>query len=212
MDGRKPGRPRSQAAHEAILRASIQLIRQQGYAAVTMDGIATSAGVGKATLYRRWKTKEDLVCDALEGLVRRLPTPDTGTTRGDLLALMADTLGLYADPATAGVLTGLVSAMHQSDRIAQVVRGGFPAAREAALLQVLKRGVKRGDLRPRVDVQLVMDMLQGPLFYRFLFSGKPLNAPLTHGLVNAILEAFGGHRRASKVKQVTGAAVPPSPR
>src|SRR3954462_9946423 len=98
MTGR--GRPRSQVAHEAILAASIDLIRDVGYDAVSIDAIAARAGGGKATVYRRWKSKEALVCEALELLMLVLPVPDSGTTRGDLLALLRSQQGLYGDPAT----------------------------------------------------------------------------------------------------------------
>src|SRR4051812_47509066 len=86
-DMRKPvrGRPRSQQAHDAILSAAIELTRKVGYDRVSMEGIAARAGVGKATVYRRWSVKESVICEALEKLMKSLPTPDTGTTRGDLL-------------------------------------------------------------------------------------------------------------------------------
>lgn len=191
MEPPGPGRPRSQAAHDAILTASIALIREVGYDAVTMDGVAARAGVGKATLYRRWKTKEALVCEALERIMRSLPTPDTGTTRGDLLALMKDQESLYADPATGGLLSGMVAAMNRNERIAEVVRGTFVAARQAAMEEVLRRGVRRGDLRRGTDLELALDLLNGPLFYRFLFTGKPVDARLTRAVVDAVLRALG---------------------
>src|SRR6476469_1608721 len=115
---RAPGRPRSDAAHDAILTAAIALVREVGYDAVTMDGIAARAGVGKATVYRRWASKEALVVEALGGILRAIPVPDTGTTRGDLLALLRVALAMYGDPATGMLLSGLVAAMARSAPIA----------------------------------------------------------------------------------------------
>lgn len=178
-------------AHDAILRASITLIREVGYDAVSMDAIAARAGVGKATVYRRWKSKETLVCDALEQMMLRLPGPDTGTTRGDLLALMRDQQSLYSDPATSGLLSGLVAAMHRSKPIARVVRSTFHAARKAAMVEVLQRGVRRGDLKKKVDLELALDLFNGPLFYRFLFTGLPIDDRLARGVVDALLTALG---------------------
>src|SRR5438128_3514597 len=135
---RRPGRPRSEEAHSAILTAAISLIREVGYYALAMDAIAARAGVGKATVYRRWATKETLVAEALERIMRSIPVPDTGTTEGDLREVMRASLGMYRDPASKGLLSGLVAAMARSERIAQAVRSGFLAARREAILQVLK--------------------------------------------------------------------------
>jgi AcrR family transcriptional regulator len=190
MRVRKQGRPRSQEAHDAILAAAISLTRMVGYDAVTMDGIAASAGVGKATVYRRWKSKEALVCEALEGLMRAISTPDTGSTRGDLRALMRQQLGLYRDPASGELLSGLVAQMNRSPKIARAVRQGFHAARQAAMVAVLKRGVARGDLRKPLDLELALDLLNGPLFYRFLFTGKPVTPRVADGVARVLLAAF----------------------
>src|SRR4051794_36543721 len=119
---RGPGRPRSDEAHAAILRAAIEKVREVGYDAVTMDGIAERAKVGKATLYRRWKSREALVAEALDQLVRSFSVPDTGTTRGDLVHVMRASVGMYRDPATQMLLSGLVAAMARSPRIARAVR------------------------------------------------------------------------------------------
>src|SRR5687768_17729242 len=87
--GRGPGRPRSEEAHGAILDAAVDLVREVGYDAVAMEAIAARAGVGKATVYRRWSGKETLIADAIERLMRAtMPVPDTGTVAGDLAVLM----------------------------------------------------------------------------------------------------------------------------
>ena len=188
---RRPGRPRSEEAHAAILRASIDLIHELGYDAVTMDGIAARAGVGKATVYRRWSGKETLVVEAIGSIVRAVPPPDTGSTAGDVLALMFSTLRMYQDPATAPLLSGLVAAMTRSEPIARAVRTGFVGMRNDALRQVLARGVARGDLRAGVDVELVLDLLNGPLFYRYLLIGGEVDERLVRDVVSAVLRAFG---------------------
>lgn len=187
---RRPGRPRSEEAHGAILDASLELIREGGYDALTMDAIASRAGVGKATVYRRWSTKETLVAEALERLMRAIPVPDTGSTEGDLRRMMRDALGMYKDPSTGALLSGLVAAMARSELIAQAIRSGFIAARRDALRQVLERGVARGELQKGLDLDLALDLLGGPLFYRFLITGGPVDERLTRGVVEAVLRAF----------------------
>jgi AcrR family transcriptional regulator len=189
--GRGPGRPRSEEAHGAILDAAIALVREVGYDAVAMEAIAARAGVGKATVYRRWPGKETLIAEALERLMRAaLPVPDTGTVAGDLAVLMRVVLGMYHDPATGPLLSGLVAAMARSERIAGAVRGGFIAAWHDAARQVLRAGVARGELRPDLDARLAVDLLAGPLFYRFLIGGELPDEPLARDVVAAVLRAF----------------------
>ena len=187
---RAPGRPRSEEAHDAILRAAIALIREVGYDAVTMEGIAAKAGVGKATVYRRWKEKETLVTEAIGRIVAAIPVPDTGGAEGDLMALMRAALGMYADPASGLLLSGLVAAMARSERIAHAVRTGFDATWRAAVRQVLERAVARGELRAETDIRLATDVVAGPLFYRYLMSGGPVGEPLARDVVAVVLRAF----------------------
>jgi AcrR family transcriptional regulator len=188
--GRRPGRPRSEEAHGAILDAAIELIREVGYDALTMDAIAARAGVGKATVYRRWSTKETLAAEAIERIMRAIPIPDTGTIEGDLRRMMRDALGMYQDPSTGALLSGFVAAMARSELIARTLRSGFIAARRDALRQVLERGVARGELQKGLDFDLALDLLGGPLFYRFLITGGPVDERLTRGVVAAVLRAF----------------------
>lgn len=190
-DRPRPGRPRSAEAHAAILQASLELIREVGFDALAMDAIAARAGVGKATVYRRWKSKELLVVEAIDAIVRAVPDPDTGSTEGDLMALMHATLRMYADPATAALLSGLVAAMVRSEAIAQAVRGGFVGMRREAMRRALRRGIGRGELRADTDLELALDLLSGPLLYRYLISGEAVDEGLARGAVSAVLRAFG---------------------
>lgn len=183
----RPGRPRSTEAHVAILKAAIDLIRDVGYDAVTMEGIASRAGVGKATLYRRWDGKELLVAEAIERIASTLPRPDTGTLREDVRAVMRSTSGMYRDPATRALLSGLVAAIARSEPIAAAVRGGFVAARRAALRVVLERWRDRNILSAEADVEILMDMIQGPLFYRFLLRGEPVDERVCDTVIDMVL-------------------------
>lgn len=183
-------RPRDPANDTAILAAAIGLIREVGYDAVAMDAIAERAGVGKTTVYRRWKSKELLVADALHGLVIRIPVPDTGTTAGDLHAVMRGTLAMYKDPATLALLSGLVAAMARSPRIAAAMREGFIAVRRNVIRKVIRRGVRRGDLRRGTDIELAADILSGPLLYRALMTGTRVNQRVARDLVDVVIRAF----------------------
>jgi AcrR family transcriptional regulator len=189
-ESRRPGRPRSEEAHGAILSAAISLIREVGYDALAIDAIAARAGVGKATVYRRWKTKETLVAEAIERIIRAIPIPDTGSTQGDLMVLMRSALGMYQEPQSAALLSGLVAAMARSPRIAEAARSGFLATRRDALRRVLERGVARGDLRDGLDLELAIDLLNGPLFYRLVVTGGRLDERVARNVVDVVLRGL----------------------
>jgi AcrR family transcriptional regulator len=191
---RPRGRPRSEEADAAILEAAVALVRAVGYDAVTMEAIAARAGVSKPTVYRRWKSKELVVIAAIGRIVRGIAVvPDTGTTRGDVVALMRVAAGLYADPATGALLSGLVAAMARSRRIARAVRTGFVATWRDAMREVLERGVVRGEIAPTRDLELAIDLLAGPLAYRFLITGAPVDAAVGTRVVDLVLRGLGPH-------------------
>ena len=181
------GRPRSQVAHDAILTAAIALIRDVGYDAVTMEGVAARAGVGKATLYRRWSGKEMLVAEAIAQIAGMMPDPETGSLRGDVLAVMRMSAGMYRDPASGALLSGLVAAIARSEPIAAAVRGGFVATRRAALRKVLERWRDGGELRPDLDLEILMDVITGPLFYRFLLRGEAVTDAVVETILDTLL-------------------------
>lgn len=197
---RGPGRPRSETAHSAILAAAIAMVREVGYDAATMDGIAERAAVGKATLYRRWPSKEPLIADALEGIARAFPVPDTGSTRDDLAEVLRGSLGMYRDPATRGLLSGLVAAMARSPVIAHAVRSGFLAARTTLMRAVLVRGVERGEIRADVDLAVAIDLLRGPLLMRGLLSGDRLDEPFIARVLDVVMRGLApdGRRTAAR--------------
>jgi AcrR family transcriptional regulator len=173
-----------------MLTACIAEIRAVGYDALSLEAVAARAGVGRATLYRRWADKEHLVAEALERLMRVLPVPDTGSTRGDLAAVMRESLALHGDPATGELLSGLVSAMARSRVIAGAMRDGFIATRRAAIEQVLRRAVRRGDLRRGLDYELAVDVLSAPFVYRALITGARIDRRSANTLVALFMRAF----------------------
>lgn len=183
------GRPRSERVHRAILDAALGLLADEGWGGVTMEGIAERAGVGKATIYRRWKSREAVLAAAVERLVGEIGLPDTGTIAGDLLELMRRAVALYRG-RSGRLVPGLVSAMAQHAGVAEAVRGAFLAPRRAALREVLERAVRRGELRGDIDRELALDFLGGPLFYRLLITGGPLDEALAEGTVDVMIRGL----------------------
>ena len=184
------GRPRSTEAESAILGAALDLVREVGYEAVAMDAIAARARVGKATLYRRWSTREDVIAEAIQRIVSRFEVPDTGTIRGDLRALVNDTARLYRDPGARGLLSSFLAAMQRSPRIAKLLRSGFIATRREAARVVVVRAIARGELREDTDVELTVDLLQAPLVYRALVTGRPIDSRMIDRVVDVVLNGI----------------------
>jgi AcrR family transcriptional regulator len=187
------GRPRDPRADRSIVSAALDVIAEQGVHAFRMDDVAERAGVGKGAIYRRYRSKDELVTAAVAELVSEIAVPDTGSTHDDLLALMRDAVSVYADSTAAGVMPSLVAAMRRQPELAQAVRGGFLARRRDALREVLERGVARGDLRADLDLEFALDVLGGPLFYRLLITGGPIDEQLAANVADLILRGFAPH-------------------
>jgi AcrR family transcriptional regulator len=189
------GRPREERADRAILRAAIELMAAQGVRDLRMDDVAARARVGKATIYRRYRSKDELVTAAVSALVSEITVPDTGSTRADLAALMQGAVEVYSGSVEAGVMPSLVDAMNRDAELARSVREKFLTGRRAALRAVLERGVERGDLRADLDLELALDVLGGPLFYRLLITGGPIDRRLADGVVELLLRGFAPESR-----------------
>jgi AcrR family transcriptional regulator len=202
------GRPRDARADRAILDATLELIAEVGVYEFRTEDVATRAGVGKGAIYRRYRSKDELIMGAVAALVsEEIAVPDTGSTRADLLALMREAVELYRGSLARRLMPNLVGAMAQKPALARAVREGFLAGRRAALSQVLRRGVERGDLRPDLDGELALDVLGGPLFYRLLVTGGPIDQQLAEGVADLMLRGFASDeprrkkpRRARKEK------------
>jgi AcrR family transcriptional regulator len=197
------GRPRDERADRAILAAALELMAEDGVRDLRVDDVAGRAGVGKATIYRRYRSKDELITAAVAGLVSEIAVPDSGRTRADLLALMRSAVEVYRGSVEAAVMPSLVEAMSRDAELARFVRDGFLARRRAALRAVLERGIQRGDLRDDLDVDLALDVLGGPLFYRLLITGGPIDEQLAQGVVELILRGFAPPTKSSSRKKET---------
>ena len=195
------GRPREERADRAILAATRELMAEVGVRDLRMDDVAARAGVGKATIYRRHRSKDELIATAVAALVSEITVPETGSTRADLLALMRAAVDVYSGSVEAGVMPSLIDAMHRNAELTRLVREGFLAGRRAALCAVLERGVERGDLRADLDLDLALDVLGGPLFYRLLITGGPIDERLAEGVVELILRGFAPTPKTSPEHQ-----------
>lgn len=194
---RSMGRPRDLRVDRAILEATRELIAERGVHEFRTEDVAFRAGVGKGAIYRRYPSKDELVTAAVGALVdEEIQVPDTGSTRSDLLALMGEAVELYRGSVPGRLMPSLVSAMAQRPELARAVRDGFLAGRRAALAQVLRRGIERGDLRSDLDLEFALDVFGGPLFYRLLITGGPIDEQLAEAVAELILRGFAPDRSA----------------
>jgi len=184
----RSGRPRSPAADAAIRQATLKLLRTDGYANVTMAGVAAEAGVSTATLYRRWHSKLDLVVDVLQALAEDWPIPDTGSLAGDCRALLRAMV--RALPSTRGIMAGLLGEFSRNEELAQALRRNLIVPRRAAMVEVLDRAAARGELRPGVDYDLVFDILAGALYYRSAVMGRRPTQAVADELTDLLLRAI----------------------
>jgi AcrR family transcriptional regulator len=182
------GRPREARVDRAIIAAALELMALSGIAELRMDQVAERAGVGKAAIYRRFESKDEMVAAAIGEIVSEIVVPDTGSTRPDLVELMREAVVLYRKTIAGKLMPSLVEAMRRDPELARIFRERFLVGRRLALTEVLDRGIARGDLRPDLDVELTLDVLAGPLFYRLLITGGPLDEQLVQGVVDLILE------------------------
>ena len=188
---RPVGRPREARVDRAIVEATLDLIAERGAYEFRTEDVASRAGVGKGAIYRRYPSKHELVTAAVAALVdEEIVVPDTGSTRADLLALMREAVELFRGSLPGRLMPNLVSAMAQRPQLAATFRDGFLAGRRTALAEVLRRGIERGDLRPDLDLELALDVLGGPLFYRLLITGGPLDEQLAENVTELMLRGF----------------------
>ena len=188
---RRPiGRPKDARADRAILTATLELMAEGGVRDLRMDDVADRARVGKATIYRRYRSKDELVTAAVATLVEEITIPDNGSTRADLLALMERAVELYTGPLAPRLMPSLLDEIRRNPELARTVREQFLAGRRAALSTVLRRGILRGDLDRGLDLELALDVLGGAIFYRLLVTGGPIDQSLAEGVVELILRGF----------------------
>ena len=189
--GRSAGR-RSRLAQGAIIAATQALLTERGYGPLTIEAVAARAGVGKQTIYRWWRSKPELVLDAYLSatLDRAPPPPDTGSLRRDVHRLMQSHVTAMAEPGVSKVVAGLIEAAQHDPALADGFRRDVVATRRKIMRDILERGRERGELRPGADLELAVDMLHGPTFYRLLVSGEPLDRAFTRRLTDQVLDTI----------------------
>ncbi len=180
-------RPRIEGDREQeILDATLTVLAETGYDRLTMDAVAAEAKASKATLYRRWSSKPELVVDAVCSHKEHPPTPDTGTLRGDLIAAHCGMGGL-GDPRATAVQAAVVTAMARDEEFATTYRREFLAPKLAAAGTIFERARARGEIRDDVDLDIVGPALPGIVLHRIFLLGDAATPELITRVIDQII-------------------------
>ncbi|TFV65352.1 UNVERIFIED_ORG: TetR/AcrR family transcriptional regulator [Bacillus sp. AZ43] len=181
------GRPRDPSRDGVIRAAILRLLAEVGYGALTMDAVASEAGVGKATIYRRWRTKQDLVVDTISDLNRAEATPvDTGTLEGDLREMMRSMVATINGPTGAATLSLLSSVPHQP-ALAEAFQAGPLAVWRQSFAEVWSRAEARGEVPPGTGTSVIAEAPSAILVQRWLLSGRPVDDAVADQVLDTVV-------------------------
>jgi AcrR family transcriptional regulator len=181
------GRPRSERARRAILKAAGELLERDGFTAVTMERIAERAGVSKATIYRWWPNKAAVMTDSfLELMVADTSPLDTGSAREDLRLRLRGLAHVLAG-RSGRFVAALIAESQTDSEVAEALRTHWISVRRRETRPLLRRGIERGELRSDLDLEVAIDALYGPVYWRMLTGYAPLNDDFVDRLVDHVM-------------------------
>jgi AcrR family transcriptional regulator len=178
------GRPRDEDARARILEASLEALEELGYPGVTCEAIAERAGASKATIYRWWPHKEAVMLEALrESVAQELPFPDSGSLKQDIRIQLHNFVKLLNGPR-GRVFKGMIAAAQSDSKVAAAFLCIWVLPRR----EFARRGMNRyrGELRPDVDLGMILDTIYGPLYYRLLIGHEPLTVEFADQVTNLV--------------------------
>ena len=189
--GSDRGRPRDPEIDQAILGATIELLSEVGYVAVTVAEVARRAGVSKPAIYRRWSQKSQLVVEAMVTQMRPGKDNDSGSAAGDLLTLTEGLISVLTRTPLGRVLPGLVAEMAADPVLATSYRDLIIKPNQRHWRAAIQRGIVRGELSADTDVDFVLNALAGPLYFSLLITGEPIDAGYSRAAVDLVLARYG---------------------
>ncbi|MEV8443977.1 TetR/AcrR family transcriptional regulator [Actinosynnema sp. NPDC051121] len=181
------GRPRDASRDDALRQAALEVMAEVGYRALTMDAVAARARAGKATIYRRWESKLDLVIDTCTQLAQQnLAEPDTGSLAGDLREFLSAFAAFLSGPVGKAA-QALVGELPHEPELASAFRGTFLTAQRDVLRRILERAEERGELCQDAPRGLAVEIAGAALIYRLMLTGDPLDLPFVDRVVDQVL-------------------------
>jgi AcrR family transcriptional regulator len=187
----KRGRPRNTETQMAILTASYELLVECGFDAVTVEKIADRAKVSKATIYKWWPNKAAVVMDGfLSAASARLPVPDSGSVFEDV-RLHAASVSRFMTSKEGNIIKELIAHGQSDSGLADALRTRYIFPRRSEAGGLIERGIRRGELKESLDIDLCIDLIYGPIFYRLLVTGAVIDEAFVDKLISLVLKGIG---------------------
>jgi AcrR family transcriptional regulator len=184
----KRGRPRNMETQRSILSASYELLLESGFGSVTVEKIAERAQVSKATIYKWWPNKAAVVMDGfLSAATARLPVPDTGSAFQDILE-HATNMSQFMRSREGSIFLEIIGEGQVDSALAEAFRTRYIQPRRLEVRHIMNRGLQRGDLEEDLDIDLYTDLIYGPIFYRLLVTGDPIDNDYVEQLVTQVFK------------------------
>ncbi|MDJ0736797.1 MAG: TetR/AcrR family transcriptional regulator [Nostocaceae cyanobacterium] len=167
-----PGRPRSAKSHQAILKATLELLGEVGFESMSIEAISTRAGVGKTTIYRRYNSKEELVADAIESIRQDVVIPNTGNLWSDIDQLIENAAQITSTPLGRQTVAMIINSASSNSQFAQIYWTKYLLPRRKAFAVVIERAKTRKEIQTDIDSDLVFDSMSGIMLYTLIFPPK----------------------------------------
>jgi len=181
---------RGKRARERVLRAALEVLAEQGMPGFTMEAIAQRARASKATVYRHWQSQSTLLVEAMELVSRPFPVPATGQLRTDLIEIVSNLEALFSDQSFPRLLAAFIDAAER-DPTLKSLHFELTERRREPLRQVLREARQRGDIPSTTELELAIDLLVGPGFYRRFIAHRPFPHDFATTVVDHVLTAIG---------------------
>ena len=185
------GRPRSQAAHDAVLKAALRLVTRRGFRSVSVNAIAAEAGVGKMTLYRHWPNKAALVMDSLLALIgSETNFPQAGSAI-ESLRQQLDLQASFFQSARGNLIRSLVAEAQSDSELAAAFRDRWLDPRREGVRHIMRAAIEEGSLRSDIDIDSAIDLLYGSLYYRLLLGSGAIDQRFIERVFHQFLAGHG---------------------
>jgi AcrR family transcriptional regulator len=180
--------PRAVRSRQVIINAAVELLVEHGLAGTTIEAIAARSGAAKTTIYRHWPDKRAVLRAAVDATIPAAYAPDSGSLRGDLAAFTDDLARIITTPPTSALVPALIDAAERDTEIADLL-AHFTAQRRKPIRAAIGRAVERGEIPPDRDhdLDLIDDLLLGPLFHRRLLSRRPITPQFTRTITDTLI-------------------------
>ena len=197
---RRPGRPRSERARKAVIRSTLALLERVGFNELSIESVAARAGVGKATIYRWWPSKAELVIAAFVSAVEQeLRFPSAGPVLESIHEQMKRWAPIFRSPLGQIVAT-VIGAGQSEPEILAAFRAHWVDPRRVEARKLLQRAIKKGEIRAELDPDMILDLLYGPLYLRLLLKHAPLDEKFVDAVFKVVNLALSNCQRAAGVR------------